>query len=114
MKKIQVFFSDKVFRVKVKLELQLNPFFPNPPFLYPLETSENRKVFWYFQGPDKGCIRNERVSFLKNLGQFCACLLKLSTSDMSYIILLILLIKIKLTFYFHTYLWCRKRLYEGL
>ena len=45
MKKIQVFFSDKVFRVKVKLELQLNPFFPNPPFLYPLETSENRKVF---------------------------------------------------------------------
>ena len=25
--------------------LQINPFIPNAPFLYPLETSENRNVF---------------------------------------------------------------------
>ena len=35
-----------------------NPFFPNAPFFYPLETSENRKVFGYFQGVEKGCIGN--------------------------------------------------------
>ena len=27
------------------LKPQINPFFPNAPFLYPLKTSENRKVF---------------------------------------------------------------------
>ena len=35
---------------------QINPYFPNAPFLYPLKTSENRKVFWCFQGVEKGCI----------------------------------------------------------
>ena len=34
----------------------INPFVPNAPFLYPLKTSENRKVFWCFQGVEKGCI----------------------------------------------------------
>ena len=36
--------------------LQINPFVPNAPFLYPLKTSENHKLFWYFQGVEKGCI----------------------------------------------------------
>ena len=35
--------------------LQLNPFVPNAPFLYPLKTSENRKV----QGVEKGCTGND-------------------------------------------------------
>ena len=39
----------------------VNPFVPNAPFLYPLKTPENRKVFWCFQGVDKGCIGNKRV-----------------------------------------------------
>ena len=38
-----------------------NPFVPKVPFLYPLKTSENRKVFWCFQGVEKGCIGNKRV-----------------------------------------------------
>ena len=38
--------------------LQLNPFVPNAPFLYPLKTSENRKV----QGVEKGCTGNEWVN----------------------------------------------------
>ena len=28
----------------------INPFVPNAPFLYPLKTSENRKVFLCFHG----------------------------------------------------------------
>ena len=28
----------------------LNPLQPGVAFLYPLKTSENLKVFWYFQG----------------------------------------------------------------
>ena len=38
-----------------------NPFVAKAPFLYPLKTSENRKVFWYLQGIEKGCIANEWV-----------------------------------------------------
>ena len=30
--------------------------FPNALFLYPLKTSEHCKVFWCFQGVEKGCI----------------------------------------------------------
>ena len=37
----------------------LNPFVPNAPFFYSLKTSENPKVFWCFQGVEKGCIGNE-------------------------------------------------------
>ena len=34
----------------------LTRFFPMHPFLYPLKISENHKVFWCFQGVEKGCI----------------------------------------------------------
>ena len=34
----------------------INSFVPNAPFMYPLKTSENHKVFWCFQGVEKGCI----------------------------------------------------------
>ena len=37
---------------------RLNPFVPNAPFLYPLKISEIRKVFWCFQGVEKGCINS--------------------------------------------------------
>ena len=40
----------------------VNPFFPNVAFLYPLKTSEIRKVFWCFQGVQKRCIGNEWLS----------------------------------------------------
>ena len=33
-----------------------NPFVPNVPFLYPLKASENCKVFWCFQGVEKGAL----------------------------------------------------------
>ena len=38
-----------------------NSFVPNVPFLYPLKTSENRKVFWCFQGVEKVYIGNKWV-----------------------------------------------------
>ena len=41
--------------------LTFNPFDPNVPFLYSLKTSENRKIFWYFQGVEKGCTANEWI-----------------------------------------------------
>ena len=41
---------------------QVNPFFPNTPFLYPLKTSENRKVSWCFHGVEKGYIGDEWVN----------------------------------------------------
>ena len=44
----------------------LNAFVPNAPFLYPLKTSENRPVFWYFQGVEKGCIGDEWVKLVVN------------------------------------------------
>ena len=28
-----------------KFRIEINPFIPNAPFLYPMKTSENRKVF---------------------------------------------------------------------
>ena len=39
----------------------LKPFAPNPPFVYLLKASQNRKVFGCFQGVEKGCIGNEWV-----------------------------------------------------
>ena len=39
----------------------LIPFVPNAAFLYHLKTSENRKVFRYFQGVQKGWIGNKWV-----------------------------------------------------
>ena len=42
--------------------LKLNPYVFNAPFLYPLKTSENRKVFLCFQGVEKkGYIGDEWV-----------------------------------------------------
>ena len=40
------------------IEVLLDQFVPNAPFLYPLRTSENCKAIWYFQGLEKGCIGN--------------------------------------------------------
>ena len=40
----------------------INPFVPNAPFLYPLKTSENPKVFGCFLGVEKGCIGSKWVS----------------------------------------------------
>ena len=39
----------------------LSPFIPNALFLYPLKTSENCEVFWYFQGVEKGSIRSKSI-----------------------------------------------------
>ena len=46
-----------------------NRFVPNAPFHYPLKTSENRNVFWCFQGEEKGCIRNNGSKFT-NIASF--------------------------------------------
>ena len=50
----------------------INPFLPSAPFLYPLKTSGNRKVFYCFQGVEKGYIGNEwiNVRTLKNTQHF--------------------------------------------
>ena len=40
----------------------VNPFVPNAPFLCPVKTSKNRKVFSYFSGVEKGCIGNKWVN----------------------------------------------------
>ena len=51
-----VFFTSRVFRNIFKL------FVLNAAFLYPLKTSEDLKVFWCFQGLEKGCIGKEWVN----------------------------------------------------
>ena len=51
--------------LRVVLPVIFNSIVPNALFLYPLETSENRKVLWCFQGVEKGCIRNKWVNGLK-------------------------------------------------
>ena len=48
--------------VALVLLLAFNPFVPNAPFLYTLETSENLTVFWCFQGVDKGCFGSEWIN----------------------------------------------------
>ena len=56
-----------------RCELDINPLVPNALFSYQLKTSENRTVFWCFQGlereRERGCIGNEWVNF-KNLCNF--------------------------------------------
>ena len=42
--------------------LDINPFVPNAPFIYPLKT-ENLKVFQCFQELEKGCFRSKWVNF---------------------------------------------------
>ena len=45
-----------------KLSVYINPLVPNAPFVYRLKLSENRKVFWCFQGVEKGYIGNEWIN----------------------------------------------------
>ena len=45
----------------------VNPFVSNAPFLYSLKTSENLKVFWYFQGTEKECIEKKWVKLSLNI-----------------------------------------------
>ena len=35
------------------MKKQINPYVPNAPFLYPLETSENRKVCMFSGGTER-------------------------------------------------------------
>ena len=59
-------FAIKLFRKYVSTILELLSSkaesllpYSNAPFLYSLKTSENGKIFWCFQGIEKGCIGNE-------------------------------------------------------
>ena len=53
-----------VFRVcRYRPVSDINPFVPSAPFLYPLKTSEKRKVFWCFQGVEKGYIGKKWVKW---------------------------------------------------
>ena len=66
-----LFFNIEVGSYKSKEESS-EPFFPNKPFLYPLQTSENRKVFQCFQGLEKGCIENKwLVHLVQYVNGFC-------------------------------------------
>ena len=47
----------------VHVFIKFNPFVPNAPFLYSLITSEHQKVFWCFQGVEKGSIGNKRTKW---------------------------------------------------
>ena len=47
-------------------------FVSNAPFLYPLKASENRMVFWYFQGVEKECIGNKWVK-RQNISEISQC-----------------------------------------
>ena len=58
----------------------MNPFVSSAPFLYLGKTSENRKVFGYFQGVEKSCTGNEWVNMLdyaiaksSNVSFLCRC-----------------------------------------
>ena len=46
--------------------MRINPFVLNAPFLYPLKTSENLTVFWYFQVVKKGALG---TNGLRNLSE---------------------------------------------
>ena len=53
--------SEKINKLLADKKL-FNPFIPNAPFLYPLKTSENGKVFCCFQGVENTFIGNEWVN----------------------------------------------------
>ena len=53
--------------------IAINSFVPNASFLHLLKTSENRKVFWYFQGVEEGCIENEWVKQFNDLNWSWNC-----------------------------------------
>ena len=44
----------------------VNPIVTNAPFLYTRKTLENRQVFWFFRGLEKGCIGKEWVNNFGN------------------------------------------------
>ena len=52
--------SEKQNKTKRNLK-DINPLLPIAPFLYPLKTSENRQVFWSFQGVEKEYIGNKWI-----------------------------------------------------
>ena len=70
------FFSHRFFPCCIKIWNGLNPnlslssfvnlFIPNALFLYTLETSENRKILWCFQGVEEGCNGNKWVKIKSN------------------------------------------------
>ena len=49
----------------------LKQFVPNVSFLYILKTSQNRKVFWCFQGVEKECIGIKWVTRFRHNFQDC-------------------------------------------
>ena len=49
-------------KVCVRIICRFSPFVPNTLFLYPLNTSENLRVFWCFQGVGKRCNGNKWVN----------------------------------------------------
>ena len=54
----------------IKSETLLNPLVSNTPFLYPLETLENHKVFQFFHGVVKGCVHWEQIIFGQNRAEY--------------------------------------------
>ena len=50
--------SEKCFNIYFT---DFNPYVPNAPILYPLETSENLTVFWCLERVEKRCTGNEWV-----------------------------------------------------
>ena len=54
--------------------LDINPFVLNALFLYLLKTPESRKVFYCFQGVEKGCTGNKWVKALKSITGHNKCL----------------------------------------
>ena len=60
--KSRIIFSQCLILKKEKQTCRMlpNPFAPNAPFPYPLKTSENFRVFLYFQWVEKGCIGSKR------------------------------------------------------
>ena len=62
-------FAERNFRGFAKRRMKsmkINPFVPNAAFLYPLKALENHKVYWCFQGVEKGCTGIEQVNPRKN------------------------------------------------
>ena len=52
-------FQKFILLIIVKLWNLVIPIVPNAPFLYLLKISENFKVFWCFQGVERGCNGNK-------------------------------------------------------
>ena len=59
-------YNTSLFLLEELIQEQLR-FGVNAPFLYPLKTSENLSVFWYFQGVEKGCAGNKRFNRIRIL-----------------------------------------------